>query len=547
MASSQVPPATVRFGVFEADLRAGELRRNGIKVRLQDLPFRALTLLLSRPGSVITRDEFRLALWPADVFVDFEQGISSAIMRLRDALGDSADNPIFIETIERRGYRWIAPVPLASVSSAQGRAVQDSVVPAAETPARSDDDFSANPLSESGSLSQGIAIAPHSARWKSIAWKAIYLVPLLLLLFAVWSLRPSSRSAKAGIGSKRPGLSAPASIPPAGTHPANTHPVNQEAKDLYLQGRFYWNKRTPESLTQAVDAFTQAIVHDPGYSDAYVGLADCYNLLREFSRMPASEAYPRALAAAKKAVELDDQSSEAHASLAFVSVWGMWDTATADKEFRRAIDLDPNNANAHHWYATYLNNMRRFDEALRQIDRAQALDPNSSSILADKGRLLWLAGRRAESLQLLKQVESAEPNFFSPHVYLKNAYLDLGDYPAYLAEAKKEALIRHDPAALSAVEAGEKGFAAGGATGMFTGQLQQQKKLFDEGKLSPFDLAQTEGRLGNTQKALQYLQVCYDRHDELTLNVSVDPAFDTLRGDPAFQQLLVRIGLPQGR
>lgn len=110
MAAPQLPPVRVRFGIYEADLRAGELRRNGIKVRLQDLPFRALTLMLGRPNEVITRDEFRQALWPPDVFVDFEQGISSAIMRLRDALGDSADNPIFIQTVERRGYRWIGPV-----------------------------------------------------------------------------------------------------------------------------------------------------------------------------------------------------------------------------------------------------------------------------------------------------------------------------------------------------------------------------------------------------------------------------------------------------
>src|SRR3979411_2986468 len=110
MGSAQAPPPMVRFGLFEADLRAGELRRNGVKVRLQDLPFRALTLLLTRPGEVITREEFRQALWPSDIFVDFEQGISSAVMRLRDALRDSADNPIFIETIERRGYRWIGPI-----------------------------------------------------------------------------------------------------------------------------------------------------------------------------------------------------------------------------------------------------------------------------------------------------------------------------------------------------------------------------------------------------------------------------------------------------
>src|SRR5580700_1045676 len=121
MGSAQAPPALVSFGVFEADLRAGELRRNGVRVRLQDLPFRALTLLLSRPGEVITREEFRQALWPSDIFVDFEQGISSAVMRLRDALRDSADNPIFIETIERRGYRWIAPLQAVNPAPPESR------------------------------------------------------------------------------------------------------------------------------------------------------------------------------------------------------------------------------------------------------------------------------------------------------------------------------------------------------------------------------------------------------------------------------------------
>src|ERR1700737_5087367 len=124
MGSTQVPPAQVRFGMFEADLGAGELRRNGVKVRLQDLPFRALTLLLTRPGEGITREEFRQALWAPEVFVDFEQGISSAVMRLRDALRDSADNPIFVETGERRGYRWLGPIRRAEPAADQSIAKQ---------------------------------------------------------------------------------------------------------------------------------------------------------------------------------------------------------------------------------------------------------------------------------------------------------------------------------------------------------------------------------------------------------------------------------------
>jgi tetratricopeptide (TPR) repeat protein len=293
-----------------------------------------------------------------------------------------------------------------------------------------------------------------------------------------------------------------------------------------------------------VDSFTQAIVHDPNYSDAYVGLADCYNLLREYTAMPASEAYPRALAAAKKAAELDHHSSASHASLAFVSFYGMWDAGTADEEFRRAIDVDPNNANAHHWYATYLQTVRRFHESLNEIDHAQALDPNSSSILVDNGMLLWIAGRHQEALRLLRQLEQADPDSVSLHRYLKFAYRQMGEYSAYLSEMKKEGLLMHDPSLLAIEEAAEKGFAAKGVRGMLEGQLVQQEKPYRQGKLSPFFIAETYSQLGNTDEALHYLEACYDRHADETVNLAVDPAFDSLHSVPAFQQLLVKVGLP---
>ncbi len=427
MGSNQVAPALVRFGVFEADLRAGELRRSGIRVRLQDLPFRALTLLLTRPGEVITRKEFRQALWPSDVFVDFEQGISSAVMRLRDALRDSADNPVFIETIERRGYRWIGPIqraePIADESKAN-ESPEKQTIPAVATP----------PL--------------RSSPWR----KMVFAFPVLAILFAAWISRPVYRNAKASAKSS-----------PASTQPLH-QAANREAEDLYLKGRFYWNKRTPDSLNQALEAFNQAIAHDPNYSDAYVGLADCYNLLREFSAMPGNEAYFKAFAAAKKAVELDQQSSEAHASLAFVTFWGMWDAADAEKEFRRAIELDPNNVKAHHWYATFLNALGRHDEALNEIELARKLAPDSSSILADKGELLWAAGHRDQALQLLKQLEAAEPDFISPHLYLRFAYFETGDYSNYIVELKKDALLTHDAAQSSVAEEATNGFAKGGGS-----------------------------------------------------------------------------------
>jgi DNA-binding winged helix-turn-helix (wHTH) protein/Tfp pilus assembly protein PilF len=503
MGSALASSSVVRFGVFEADFCAGELRRNGVKVHLQDLPFRTLVLLLDHPNEVVSYEEIRRALWPEDVFVDFDRAIRSAVKRLRDALGDSADNPIFIQTVERHGYRWIGPIRSAEpVLQKEATGDVGSVVQSAKPPRR---------------------------------LLLIYAVPVLALFAVAWVLLfayHNARSARAsGAG------------PGKNVHNA----ANPVAEDFYLKGRFYWNKRTPESLNQAVDAFTQAIVHDPNYAPAYVGLADCYNLLREYSAMPANEAYSRAFAAAKKAAELDDQSSEAHASLAFVTFYGMWDAASAEREFRRAIDLDPNNAKAHHWYATFLQAIGRYRESLVEIERARELDPNSPSILADRGVLLWDAGEHADALQLLKQLERSEPDFVSPHRYLRFAYFEIRDYPGYLAEMKSEANLTHRASELAVAKAAARGFSQGGEHGLLEEQLNEQKKFYDQGALSAYWLAQTASRMGNTKEALRYLEMCFEKHDDALLMARQDPIFDNLRENPSFKQLLDRMGMTKER
>ncbi len=320
--------------------------------------------------------------------------------------------------------------------------------------------------------------------------------------------------------------------------------ANREAEDWFLKGRFYWNERTPESLNQAVDAFTQAIVHDPKYADAYMGLADCYNLMREYSVLPDSEAYERAFVAAQKAVQFDDSSSEAHASLAFVLFNGKWDAQAADREFRRAIALDANNAKAHHWYATFLNGLRLRQQALDEIEIAWRLDPNSRSILADKGTLLVDAGRREEGVQLLRQLETVEPDFISPHRYLKIAYLNAGDYPGYLRELRREAQLQHNDSFSEIAEAAEQGYAAGGASAMFARQLEKQEKLSQGGKLSPIWVADTSARMGHAGEAMKYLKLCYESRCSDMLNIVNDQGFQTLYGLPEFQQLVTKIGLP---
>jgi DNA-binding winged helix-turn-helix (wHTH) protein/tetratricopeptide (TPR) repeat protein len=499
----------VRFGVFETDLHSGELRKNGVRVKIQDLPFKALKLLLSHPNEALSRDQFRRALWPEDVFVDFDHGISSAINRLRDALGDSAENPVFIETVDRRGYRWIAPTSVpASASMPPGPIL---VKPQPEPP-----------FPDAGNPP-----VPDRRLWS--------LLLLLSAFLGIWIFWPNHRAAKAETTKKPDGAVTTSNPRPA---------ANLEAEQLYLKGRFYWEKRTADGLNKSVDYFTQAIVHDPNYAPAYVGLANSYNLLREYTLMPASEAYPRALAAARRAVELDDQSSEAHASLAFALYYGTWDAAGAEREFRRAIDLNPSSPVAHHWYATYLATLDRLPEAVTEIERAQTLDPGSKSILADKGSLLWSAGKRDEGVALLKQLEASEPDFVSPHRYLKRIYFATGDYPHYLDEWKNEATLLHDRSGLKLVDSTEKGYAAGGSRGMLQNMQALQQKLYERGQQSPYAVAQTDSLLGNKQGALLYLNIAYDKRDEALVEVESDPAFTNLHDDPAYKDLIAKLGFP---
>ena len=514
--------SAVCFGVFEADLRSGELRKKGAKVKIQELPFRALRLFLSRPNEVLSREDFRAALWPDDVFVDFDRGITSAINRLRDALGDSAENPVFVETVGRRGYRWIAPtyVPPEPVVA------QEPLPVAVMEP----------------ELVAEVAQAPKvRQKWPYIVATAVVVATLGVTGIYRWNAYRSHQPMDADVtaGAQR---IANASLSPS---QGFTHrPANHEAEELYLQGRFYWNKRTPESLTKAVDFFTQAIVHDPGYAQAYVGMADCYNLLREFSVMPSTEAYPRALAAAKKAVELDDQSSQAHASLAFASAYGRWDTATADKEFRRAIELDPNNSVAHHWYGTFLIALRRYQEALTEIERAQALDPTSNSVVADKGVILFAAGRISEATDLLKQVEETEPTFMTPHRELKYIYLETADYPNYLVESRKEAAVLRDSVGLAITLAADRAYAAGGGPAMLQAVREQQKRLYDQGLFSPYFLAETCAIMGDKRGALRYLQAAHTKRADGLLDIANDAAFRNMRDEPGFRDLVAKVGLP---
>ena len=260
--------------------------------------------------------------------------------------------------------------------------------------------------------------------------------------------------------------------------------------------------------------------------------------------MPATEAYPRAQAAAERAIALDDSLSGAHSSLAFVNFYWSWDVAGAQREFERAIELDPKSVLAHHWYATFLLALGRLPESLQEIDKAQQLDPMSASILADKGLILFHNGQKEQAITLLKQIESTEPDFLSPHNYLAIIHFTQGDYRQYLEEAKKAATLLHDERRLAIVAASEKGFASGGSRGMLNAMLKEQISLHEKGQESAYSLAGTYAALDQKKEALDNLENSYQKREPEIVSIRIDPWLDNLHDEARYRELLAKIGLP---
>ena len=313
---------------------------------------------------------------------------------------------------------------------------------------------------------------------------------------------------------------------------ASRHAPNDEAQDLYLKGRYYWDRRTPDDLNKAIDYFTQAIVKDPSDAQAYVGLADCYNLLREFGAMSPADAYPRALSAAHRAVELDDSSADAHLSLAFGTYWWSWHAVSAELEFKRALELNPGLVRAHHWYATFLFVRGRQQESFDQLEQARQLDPSSAAILADRAYFQWITGHNHDALDQLKQLSASQPSLSSTHDYLGQIYWEQKDYPKSLAERRTVAQLRHDADGLALADAREKGFAANGLQGLYQTELPVQKEQVDRGAGNAYSLATTYAALGRKQEALACLQTSFDRREAGML---IGDAIPELLDDPQYK------------
>jgi TolB-like protein/DNA-binding winged helix-turn-helix (wHTH) protein/Tfp pilus assembly protein PilF len=320
-------------------------------------------------------------------------------------------------------------------------------------------------------------------------------------------------------------------------------PVAQqyEAYDLYLKGQYFWNKRTSQSFQQAIDYFQQAIAKDPSYARAYAGLADSYALISGYNSSVAAKAVmPKARAAALRATELDDSSAEAHTSLAVIAQNYDWDWSTAEREYRRAIQLNPNYATAHHWFGEFLGLQGRFDESFREFERARQLDPLSLIIAADHGAVLYYARQYDGSIAQFRAVLEMEPNF--PRAYnVLGPYAEKGMYAEAAAQMDKWGKSPGDKSWLLAWRAYFYG--RSGDQSRARHALGQLQRLNQRQHLDPAPLVLANIGLGDKKEALLWLEkACADRSTALT-GIKVNPVFDPLRSEPRFQELLRRVGL----
>jgi Tfp pilus assembly protein PilF len=309
---------------------------------------------------------------------------------------------------------------------------------------------------------------------------------------------------------------------------------------LYLRGRYYWNKRTEEGFTKAIEYFDQAIEKDPRYALAYAGRADSYVLLAEYTVLPSKEALPKAKEAATQALELDETLPEAHTSLGAVRVDYEWDWRGAESEFRRAIDLNPSYATAHQWYAELLSQEGRHDEAIAEIQRARELDPLSLIINAIAGRILLFAGKTDPAIEQLQKTLELDPNFSLLNYDLGKAYLRKDMFSQAIAEFQKSVNLfkvseRDAALAYAYARAGKDAE----AHHVLETYLQQSKRAY----VSWYGIAFIYAGLGDNDQAFACLEKAYEQQDVRMRDLKMEPLFENLRQDPRFAHFVRRVGL----
>jgi TolB-like protein/DNA-binding winged helix-turn-helix (wHTH) protein/Flp pilus assembly protein TadD len=634
------PLRRLGFGVFEVDLRDGQLTRRGLRLRLQEQPFQVLAMLLEKPGEVVTREELRSRLWPSTV-VDFDHGLNKAISKIREVLGDSVEKPRFVETVARRGYRFLADVAVIDTADGQREPAPDALASPRDTPLAD--------LTDAGALPKR-AVPPYAWRLfafglalvitASLSWvvysrnqsspmiRSLAVLPLENLsgdasqdyfadgmtdelitnLGQIGALRVISRTSVMTYKGVRKPLAQIAaelnveavvegSVLRSGEQvritaqliqvPADKHiwaqsyegdvrdtltvqnrvaraiaeqirvtlnrqeqatlekskTVNPEAYEAYLKGRYFWNKRTGDGLRTAIEYFSRAIKTDPAYAEAYSGLADSYAVSGDlkYGVLSPQDAFPKARAAATKALALDDSLGEAHASLAFALDLYGWDWDAAETEYRQAIKLNPGYATAHQWYSWHLIMMGRNNDAMFELRKALHLDPLSLIISADIADALCVAGLYDEAVQQSKKTLEMDPNFAIGHYELGQAFAQKRMHNEAIAEFQRAIELSGHSGAFDSNLAYV--YAVSGRKEEAMKIAKDLEARHDQSPSVDADIALIYVGLGDQDQAMIRLNKAYEAR--FKASILLRPAFDPIRSDARFQDLLHRIGLPR--
>ncbi|MBA3355568.1 MAG: winged helix-turn-helix domain-containing protein [Pyrinomonadaceae bacterium] len=316
---------------------------------------------------------------------------------------------------------------------------------------------------------------------------------------------------------------------------------NTEAFQLYLKGRYFWNKRSAEGLQKASQYFQRAIERDPGYALAYAGLADCYNLLSYYSILSPKDSFPKAKAAATRALEIDESLAEAHTSLALASMAFDWDWASAEREYKRALELNPNYATAHQWYAEYLAAMGRQPEAMAEIRRAGEIDPLSLIVSAAEGYIGYFGHDFDETIRQCEKTLEMDPNFVPAHWFLGWGYVQKGMFAQAVATFQK---------AVSLTDGDSRMLAELGHVYAISGQKAKAREIVHQLEVksqrqyvSPYETALVYVGLDERERALVWLRKAFEDRAWQLMYLRVEPKLDRLRADPRFTTLLRDIGL----
>ena len=615
----------VRFGVFELDPRTGELRKAGSRVRLAGQPLRVLERLLERPGDLVTRDELRQELWSADTFVDFERNLNSAIKRLRAALGDSAESPRFIETLPRRGYRFLAPVEriaapsmpsfeaevLTRDATEPGRRNPVRIVPwlvAAATlmllavglarvawrarlpsyqsiavlpfvlasPESSEDEYLAFGLSEAlttelsklGSLrviSQTSSLQYKDARKPlpviakelgvdvvvegSVQREGNRIRITVQLIEAATDSHLWAETYERDIGSVLTAVddvvrAVVQRIPiqvarPDGVRHTASRPVDPRVAEAYLKGRYYLGRGTEAGFLRAVTFFEQALQLDRSHALSHSGLADYYTVTDALSPEVATA---KARFHASEALELDGTLPDPHASLAFLHFYYDWNWGEAEREFRRALEIDPGHARAHRWYGLFLSAMGRPAGALDQVQAALAVDPIAIVNHDAAGAVRFNARQFADVVAIGRSIQ--ELNAFDARGYehLAGGSFQLQNPAEALAYAEKGLELAGSGIGLELIRnlsLGRLGRIADAERAL--AELERKSR---QQYVSRVLLGLHHAHLGRHERALDYLEQALADRDPYLVLIKVSPWFDSLRADPRFQRLRDRLKFP---